>query len=95
MHKTSSNLSGKTVKIKTEANQIGGFNIRIEDWWDRVYGASWMMAQGNPACLQYAVRTGFSQMDIPTDNEVLYGKIDGLGFLVHINELETECTNLS
>jgi hypothetical protein len=49
-----------------------------------------MFAKGNPACLVYAMRTGCSKIFIPTDDEVLYGKINGLGHLVHITELEEE-----
>lgn len=45
-----------------------------------------MSADGNPACMNYAIRAGFS--DLPTDDEVLYGKIGGFGHLVHISEIE-------
>ena len=61
----------------------------VEDWWDRLYGASWKFANGNPACLIYALRTGFSQIPIPHDDDVLYGHTkDGLGHLVHISEIK-------
>lgn len=90
IHNEASPLAGKTVKIKEEALDLGGFDIWIEDWWDRVYGSSWMNANGNPAALNYAMRSGFSKISIPNDNEVLYGKIGGLGYLVHIKELEEE-----
>ena len=83
-----SELAGKTVKIKTEANTIGGAEIRIEDWWINIAGSSWMFQQGNPACMIYAMRTGTGGLDIPSDDEVLYGKIGGLGHLVHISEIE-------
>jgi len=93
-HKNKSPLSGQVVRIKEgvkhpQNQSFGGSEITIEDWWDRVYGSSWMFAQGNPACLIYAMRTGFSDMPIPTDNEVLYGKTkDRLGHLIHITEIE-------
>lgn len=91
IHSEKSIHSGKTIKIKSDANELGGKEILIEDWWDRVYGSSWMGANGNPACMNYGLRSGFSKaIFIPTDNEVLYGKINGLGFLVHINELEID-----
>jgi len=35
----------------------------------------------------YGMRCGLSEIPIPIDNEVLYGKIDGLGHLVHISEI--------
>jgi hypothetical protein len=34
------------------------------------------------------MRTGFSEIPVPTDDEVLYGKINGLGHLIHISELD-------
>ena len=78
-------LAGKTVTIKT--GEFANTEYRVEDWWENVTGMSWMDANGNPACLKYAMRTGFSKIPIPTDNEVLYGKIGGLGELIHISEL--------
>ena len=47
-----------------------------------------MFAKGNPACMVFAMRTGFAKEPIPTDDEVLYGKIGGLGHLIHITEIE-------
>ena len=58
----------------------------VEDWWDRVGGISWMNANGNPACIEYAIRSAAD--NLPTDNKVLYGKIDGLGKLLHISEIQ-------
>ena len=87
-HKKQSPLSGKTVKIKENVNELGNQSIIIEDWWDCVSGMSWMAANGNPACMNYAIRTGASSLQIPIDDEVLYGKIKGLGYLVHKSELE-------
>ena len=93
MHETKSSLAGKKVKIKAGVThrQVPDFDqkeIEIEDWHDRIMGKSWMFCDGNPACLIYAMRTAFSKNPVPTDDEVLYGKIDGLGYLVHISELE-------
>jgi len=93
IHQEKSALAGQSVKVadwvKHPQNEnFGGSEILIEDWWDRVFGGSWMFAQGNPACLIYAMRTGFSDKPIPTDDEVLYGKTaDGLGHLIHISEI--------
>lgn len=74
-------------KVKIEKGQLAGNEIVIEDWWDRVYGKSWMFEQGNPACLQYAIRTGLQEHRVPSDDEVIYGKIGNLGHLVHVSEL--------
>lgn len=62
-----------------------GFTYQVEDYWDRVSGGSWMFAEGDPACLKYALR--IAGTEIPLDDEVVYGKIDGLGHLYHVSEL--------
>lgn len=74
-------LSGQTVKLKN------GNEYRIEDWADRVLGVSWMMANGNPAALKYAVRVAMEHL--PMDDEALYGKIGILGEIVHVSEIAT------
>ena len=76
-------LAGETVTISM--GEYKDEEYRIEDWWDRVSGKSWMFCDGNPACLKYAMHSGFG--GLPTDNEVLYGKIGGLGYLIHVSEL--------
>lgn len=86
MHNEKSNLAGKTVKIKSSIKDLGNKDYVVEDWWDRVAGKSWMNCDGNPACLKYAIRSGFS--GLPFDNEVLYGKIGHFGELIHISEIE-------
>jgi hypothetical protein len=61
-------------------------DFRVEDWWDVMTGGSWMFADGNPAAMNYAIR---SASVLPLDNEVVYGKdtATGLGHLVHVSEL--------
>ena len=83
---------GKTVRIKEDVQHFqlpdfGGSEILIEDYWDTMTGKSWMFTKGNPACLVYAIRTGSSGITTP-DDLVLYGKIYGLGHLVHVSEIE-------
>jgi hypothetical protein len=80
-----STLAGQTVTIKESAAQIGGQPFVVEDWCQNVLGGSWMNATGNPSALIYAARTAGST---PIDDEVLYGKINGLGFLVHMDEID-------
>lgn len=94
IHEKESELAGKTVKLKEGFTHpqmkdidVSKVEYRVEDWWDRVYGKSWMFAQGNPACIIYAVRT--AEAKLPIDDEVLYGKIGAFGHLIHINEIET------
>jgi len=89
-HKEPHPMAGKTVRIKKEAKHFqvpdfGGSEFVVEDWWDRVSGQSWMVCDGNPACMVYAMR---SAGQTPIDNEVVYGKIGLLGHLVHTQEIE-------
>jgi hypothetical protein len=90
MHKESHPLAGKTVHLKDDIFALGGVEpgaeYRLEDWWDVVTGGSWMDAEGNPAALKYAMRSGFSH-SIPLDNEVVYGKIGPFGHLIHVSEI--------
>lgn len=91
IHEAVSELAGKTVKIHCDDDpqKLNGQEYRVEDWWDRIAGESWMNCNGNPACLHYAMRTGLSTNRPPLDNEVLYGHTrDGLGHLVHFTEVE-------
>lgn len=94
MHTKSHPLAGTVVTIKegvvdpAQGMVIPGAKYRIEDYWDVVTGGSWMFAQGNPAALHYAMRSVAN--DLPLDDEVLYGKIGGLGHLVHVSEIETD-----
>jgi hypothetical protein len=87
-HVESHPLRGKTVKIVK--GKFAGQDYRLEDWWDHelVGGKSWMFSDGNPACLMYAIRA--AEDGLPTDNEVVYGKIGSLGHLVHTSELEVQ-----
>jgi hypothetical protein len=84
-------LAGKSVRIKdhvidpAQRAVVPGAKYRIEDWWDRLGGQSWKDSQGNPACLHYAMRS--ARASLPLDDEVVYGKIDHLGHLVHVSEL--------
>lgn len=71
----------RTIKI----GLLAGKEIKIEDLWTNVFGSSWMFANGNPTCLEYAVRS--AKDNLPIDDKVYYGKIDGLGYLVHESEI--------
>lgn len=84
-------LAGNMVTVKMQ-NGLSGKDVSpvtyefwLEDWWDRLTGSSWKHAVGNPAALKYAMRSGFT--GLPTDDEVVYGKIGGLGHLVHASEI--------
>lgn len=70
-----------------------GKRAYVEGWWDVLTNGSWMDAQGNMACLQYAMRSAAA--GLPLDDEVVYVKIATsdepraieLGHLVHVSEL--------
>ena len=42
-------------------------------------------AKGNPAALHYAIR--MMENELPFDDNVWYGKINGVGYLIHELEL--------
>ncbi len=92
-HTEESPLSGETVKIVFAGKghpQLPGsegqeYDFVVEDWWDHLTDKSWMVSNGNPACMIYGIRGGLN--GLPTDDEVLYGKIGHFGHLVHISEL--------
>lgn len=87
-----SKLAGKTVKIK-DGTGIKASQFVVEDWFENVVGCSWLNANGNPAALQYAVRIakfGENNNVPPFDNDVLYGKIGMLEFLLNVREIAEE-----
>jgi hypothetical protein len=92
VHADAHPLSGQVVTISNGVEDPAqsavkpGAKYKIEDWWDRVSGRRWGEADGNPACLHYAMRAAANM--IPPDDEVLYGKIDGSGHLVHVSEID-------
>ncbi len=81
-------LAGKTVTLncKPDPDQLNGKKYIVEDLWINVAGKSWMFCDGNPACLKYAIRSAMSEL--PMDDDVLYGKVSGLGHLIHISEIK-------
>lgn len=92
MHEESHPLAGATVRLNDSTTDlhrslvVAGKEYYIQDWWDKLTGGSWMFADENPAAMCYAMRTGMGGT-VPTDNEVVYGKIGSLGHLVHVSEL--------
>lgn len=90
-------LAGETVKIKLQTNhpRLGDAgaehsDFEVEDWWDSLTGSSWRspVMANNFACAIYKVRIMFDHKErVPVDDEVVYGKIRGMGHLVHVSEL--------
>lgn len=86
-HDKPHNLAGKEVMLKG-SNQYWatGSVYRVEDWADRVFGKYVRDLSGHPASIQYMARMAHG--NLPNDDEVLYGKIGWLGFVVHVTEIE-------
>lgn len=61
--------------------------FECENYWDVLTGKSWYRSamDGNPAALQYAFRTKGAKL--PLDNQVVYGQINGFGYMLHVTEL--------
>lgn len=93
VHKDPFPYAGQTVKLRKDSSIVEFLARRghvdpdydIEDYWDRLTGRSWMQA-GNPASLQYVER--WANGNLPTDDNVVYGKVGALGYLVHVSELD-------
>ena len=50
-----------------------------------------MFSDGNPAALKYAVRAALREpASLPLDDEVVYGKVDIFGHLIHVSEIVTQ-----
>jgi hypothetical protein len=92
MHDRQHPLAGRVVRLPNDmgagdgAGELAGREFRIEDWWDHVTGASWKDASGNPAVVQYAVRAIIK--GLPANDDVVYGKVGALGYLLHVTEVE-------
>lgn len=87
IHTSSHPLAGRPVTL-IENNSLGIPTTEIymiEDWWDSITGNSWQISTGNPAALEYSLR--IATTSIPLDDEVVYGKLKGLGILVHVSEI--------
>lgn len=65
---------------------LAGKTIEVEDYWQNVSGQSWMSSNGNPTAMLYGMRSGMQ--GLPINNDVVYGKVHGLGVMVHVTELE-------
>ncbi|WP_395391426.1 hypothetical protein WBP07_12500 [Novosphingobium sp. BL-8A] len=87
-HRQPHPLAGRSVVIAS--GSFEGHSYWIEDWWDRIAGQSWMDCDGNPACLEYAMRSGFD--GDPINDDVVYGKVGSFGKLMHVRHLPAEET---
>lgn len=81
--------AGRTVRLRADAAELGGHQFDVTDWYERTGpGLTWRAAleNGDPRAQGYAVRRGLG--GLPDDDEVLFGRVDGMGQLVHVSEIE-------
>jgi hypothetical protein len=85
MHSEKSPLAWQTISVDIGRGSVEQYEV--EDWWDHLAGNSpyAMEFLGNWACKNYIARV--AARGLPQDDEVLYGKIGGLGHLVHLSEI--------
>ncbi len=84
MHTQCHPLAEKTVILSN------GKQFIVIDWWDRISGESWIKPNGNLVVIEYAVRVTMANINgfnIPMDDEIVYGKVDGNGYLIHKSEI--------
>lgn len=91
IHENEHPLSGQTVKVNLQrkagpAIEPGEHEFIIEDWWDRLTGGTWKHPKHpNWASTHYQATAPLA--GLPLDNEVVYGHIERLGYLVHVGEI--------
>lgn len=87
LHEEKHPLAGKNARyaLKSDDGDPREGECRVEDWWDRMNGVSWMHSGSNPAALQYAMRS--AQAHLPIDDDVVYVKIGPFGHILHSTEL--------
>lgn len=71
-------MAGQTVVFN-------GNTFALEDWWENVGGDHWFNMSDNFACMEYKQRLG---KILDTDTDVVYGKMNGLGYIIHDREWE-------
>lgn len=90
-HEEEHPLAGQTVKVNLErragpAIEPGEHEFEVQDWWDHLTGGTWRSPKTpNWACIHYQATAPLA--GLPLDNEVIYGHIGRLGYLVHASEI--------
>lgn len=82
MNKKKSKYAGKTVQFAY--GNVSGSMV-VEDYWHHVSGYSWMDSAAIAAA-NYAKRV--YRDGLPIDDEVVYGKVGALGYLIHVTEIK-------
>lgn len=85
--------AGRTVKLRPDAAELGGHLAEVVDWYARTgAGIGWRAAleAGDPRAQGYAIRRGLG--GLPDDDDVLMARVDGMGALIHVTEIEGATT---
>ncbi len=81
--------AGQTVRLRADAAALGGHAAEVVDWYERLGDRlPWRDNPGDPRAQGYTVRRGLGQL--PDDDEVLFARVDGMGQLIHVSEIEGE-----
>lgn len=80
-------ITKDNVGMSSFDTDLGNKEFIAEDYWININGISWKLSDGNPAALEYAFRIGMRIGEVPLDDKVVYGKIDGFGHMFHESEL--------
>lgn len=80
--------AGQTVRLRADAAELGGHQAEIVDWYERTAdGQAWHdRIDTDPRAQGYAIRRGLG--GLVDDDDVLFARVDGLGQLVHVTEIE-------
>lgn len=81
--------AGRTVTIRADAAELGGHPAEVVDWFERTgQRVGWKIGRdrGDPRATGYAVRRGLG--GLPDNDEVLYARVDGMGALIHVSEID-------
>lgn len=82
-----SDYAGKTVRLRADAAELGGHRAEVVDWYERLGdGVSWRDNPGDPRTENYRMRRGLG--GLPDDDDVLFARVDGMGQLIHVTEIE-------
>lgn len=86
-------LRGRTAVITEKMNDPRGMmkpgdTFQVEGPASEVFGMPWDQAQHhmNWAAIHYGTRS--RRNSLPDDNDVYYGKVDGMGHVLHRSEFE-------
>lgn len=78
--------AGQKMTVKSNYSVIDGEDFIVEDYWINLSGGiSWKDSLGVPVTFAYKHRVDRGY--IPIDDLAIYGKINGMGYLVHESEL--------